>query len=93
MGLPANPRTPTGVPLTPHQLLVAALVAHGMSNVQIAVELDVATMTVKSHIGAALRRAGALNRAHLVAILIRSGQLVWRGDVLVPPSAHEGRAA
>jgi DNA-binding CsgD family transcriptional regulator len=46
---------------------VMALLAEGMDNSQIAQQLAVATSTVKSHLQNMLRKAGAVNRADLIA--------------------------
>jgi DNA-binding CsgD family transcriptional regulator len=46
---------------------VMALLAQGMNNSQIAQQLAVATSTVKSHLQNMLRKAGAVNRADLIA--------------------------
>jgi DNA-binding CsgD family transcriptional regulator len=88
---PAQPRTPTGAPLTLQQLRCAAHAAQGLSNAEIGEEMGLTGLTVKSHMGRALVTAGALNRAHLVAILIRNRQLEFRGGLyplpaIVPPS-------
>lgn len=48
--------------LTPRELMVAQLVAHGMSNRQIARELVVGEATVKSHVHAVLRKLGVRSR-------------------------------
>jgi DNA-binding NarL/FixJ family response regulator len=44
-----------------------ALLAQGMDNTRIAQQLAVATTTVKSHLQNMLRKAGAVNRAELIA--------------------------
>jgi DNA-binding CsgD family transcriptional regulator len=46
---------------------VMALLARGMDNAHIAQQLTVATSTVKSHLQNMLRKAGAVNRAELIA--------------------------
>jgi DNA-binding CsgD family transcriptional regulator len=51
---------------------VMALLAQGMDNTQIAKQLAVAASTVKSHLQNMLRKAGAANRAELIAQFYRS---------------------
>jgi DNA-binding CsgD family transcriptional regulator len=52
---------------TPREREVMTLLAQGMDNTRIARELAVATSTVKSHLQNMLRKAGAVNRAELIA--------------------------
>lgn len=50
---------------TPHQMRVAALVARGKTNKEIAREMDVVESTVKLHVKALCRKLGVSNRVQL----------------------------
>jgi DNA-binding CsgD family transcriptional regulator len=58
--------------LTPREHEVAAMIADGLTNAQIAAELVVAEATVKTHIKHILRKLGARHRAEAVAMFLRS---------------------
>jgi DNA-binding CsgD family transcriptional regulator/tetratricopeptide (TPR) repeat protein len=53
--------------LTPAERDVADLVAHGLTNPEIAARLGVSAGTVKDHVSSALRKLGARTRAELAA--------------------------
>lgn len=57
--------------LTPRQLAVLGLLAHGKANKQIADELSISDWTVKAHISAILRKLGARSRLEAVVIARR----------------------
>ncbi|HET6215334.1 MAG TPA: helix-turn-helix transcriptional regulator [Micromonosporaceae bacterium] len=57
--------------LTPRQLEVLNLVAAGKSNAQIGKHLFISENTVKVHLRLIMKRLGARNRAHAVAIAVR----------------------
>jgi DNA-binding CsgD family transcriptional regulator len=59
--------------LTPREREVAALVAEGLSNAEIAERLTVSAGTVGNHVGHILRALGARNRAHIAAWAVRQG--------------------
>jgi DNA-binding NarL/FixJ family response regulator len=64
--------------ITPRELQVLALVARGLSNVEIAQELDVAASSVKTHVGHLLTKLGCNDRVQLVVFayeheLVRPG--------------------
>lgn len=61
--------------LTPRELEVVGHVSQGKKNPQIARELGVGEETIKSHIKNSLRKLGAKNRAHAVAICLRRGEI------------------
>jgi DNA-binding NarL/FixJ family response regulator len=68
--------------LTPRQNEVLDLLARGMSNKEIARELNIAEGTSKIHTAALLRALGARNRteaAFMAAKLVRSNELAARG--------------
>lgn len=59
----------------PAQLQVIALTAQGLTNCEIATRLGVKPRTVKTRVGLALAASGARDRAGLVALACRAGQL------------------
>lgn len=65
------PRTPP--PLTERETEVLTLVAHGLSNDEIAGTLTISIKTVKTHIGNLLAKLAARDRAQLVIAAYRRG--------------------
>lgn len=59
--------------LTPREREVLAWVAQGKSARQVAEILRIAKRTVDEHVQTAVRKLGALNRTHAVAIALRDG--------------------
>lgn len=59
--------------LTPREREVLALVAHGKSGREIGESLHIAARTVDVHVQAAVRKLGARNRLHALAIALRDG--------------------
>jgi DNA-binding NarL/FixJ family response regulator len=57
-----------GARLSPRQLQVLGGLVRGLSNKEIARELELAEGTIKMHVGAVLRALGASNRAHAAAL-------------------------
>lgn len=55
------------------EVQVLALAADGLSNPEIARELGLSALTVKSHLARMTRRLGARDRAHLVLLALRAG--------------------
>jgi DNA-binding CsgD family transcriptional regulator len=70
VAVPAAP-----VPLSARGRQVLALLAAGYGNKEIAAALQVGAETVKTHVRNVLVALGARNRAHAVAIALRSGLL------------------
>ena len=68
--------------LSPRELEVLALVGEGLTSKAIGERLFVTEETVKSHVANVLTNLGARNRAHAVAIALRSGLLVGLGGTL-----------
>lgn len=65
--------------LTEREREIVALVAHGLSNDDIAARLYVSPLTAKTHVNRAMTKLGARDRAQLVVLAYRSG-LVRAGD-------------
>jgi DNA-binding NarL/FixJ family response regulator len=61
--------------ISPRQLEILRLVAKGMSNEEIALQLDISRQTVKNHMTAAMRTLGARRRGQAVAAAMRAGLL------------------
>ncbi|MFI8912761.1 ATP-binding protein [Streptomyces sp. NPDC053513] len=69
-GAPAKAKTrgtDEGTPLTPRETQVAALVAEGLSNKEIAARLVIATRTAETHVDHILTKLGFGNRAQVAA--------------------------
>ncbi|MCX5371779.1 response regulator transcription factor [Streptomyces sp. NBC_00015] len=69
--------------LTDREREVMALAAHGRSNAEIAAELFLSPLTVRSHIQRAMTKLDARDRAQLVVVAYRSGL------VKPPPAEHD----
>ena len=65
----------TGVALTGREQEVLALVASGLPNKGIALQLGISEHTVKFHVGAILGKLGAASRTEAVTMAVRSGRL------------------
>jgi DNA-binding NarL/FixJ family response regulator len=74
-GRPAPPsgRGPSLDPLTEREREVVALVAEGLSNDEIAERLVVSPATVRTHVGRAMSKLDARDRAQLVVMAFQSG--------------------
>jgi DNA-binding NarL/FixJ family response regulator len=77
--------------LTPRQTDVVALLLQGLSNKEIARELNLSVETVKEHVAAVLRTLNVTSRARAVmAVQWHHGSLAdWRGSR--PPSGASKR--
>ena len=69
---PASPRPSLDV-LTDREQDVLALVARGLANAEIAIELFISTATVKTHVSRLLTKLAARDRAQLVVVAYESG--------------------
>ncbi|MFD7934318.1 response regulator [Streptomyces sp. NPDC059755] len=69
--------------LTDREREVMALAAYGRSNAEIAAELFLSPLTVRSHIQRAMAKLDARDRAQLVVVAYRSGL------VKPPPAGHD----
>jgi DNA-binding NarL/FixJ family response regulator len=75
----ARATAPVGLEhLTARERQVMALVAQGLSNVQIAAHLHLSTATVKTHVARALMKLGVHDRAQLVSVAYETGLVVPR---------------
>jgi LuxR family quorum sensing-dependent transcriptional regulator len=61
--------------LSPRERQVLTLFAHGKSAKSVAQVLEISPRTVDVHSGSIIRKLGAENRMHAVAIAIRAGIL------------------
>ncbi|WP_327038302.1 helix-turn-helix transcriptional regulator [Micromonospora maris] len=68
---PAGPTAPVEAPLTATERRVAAAVAEGLSNQEVAVRLSVSVKTVEFHLRNAYRKLGVRRRTELVRHLLR----------------------
>ena len=68
------------VGLSPREVETVALIAQGLSNVEVAERLHLSTNTLKSHIRQAYRKIGASTRAQAVAWALQHG--------FAPPDPH-----
>jgi len=64
--------------LTPREREVVALVAHGLSNDEIAERMVLSPMTAKTHVSRAMTKLGARDRAQLVVFAYQSGLVAAR---------------
>ena len=64
-----------GTALTPRELDVLRLVAHGLGNKEIAAALELSTHTVKYHLASLLAKLGVRSRTEAVSRGIRTGLL------------------
>ena len=72
----ADPALEAGIELlSERQLEVLSLIAEGLSNNEICLQLDVTLETVKTHVLHVLQRLNARTRAHAVNIAYRNGLL------------------
>lgn len=73
--------SPPDMVLTPRELDVLRLLARGLQNKEIAIELGITGRTTKFHVGSLLRKLGAGNRTEAVAVAAQRGLIHLRpGD-------------
>jgi DNA-binding NarL/FixJ family response regulator len=90
--IPSETRNAALDRVTPRELAVLRLVARGLSNTQIAVELELAPSSVKTHVGHLLTKLGLPDRVQLVVFayeheLVRPGTPDPSVDHVTWPSA------
>ncbi|WP_166845209.1 response regulator transcription factor [Isoptericola sp. BMS4] len=66
--------------LTPREREVVALVAHGLSNDEIAERMVLSPLTAKTHVSRAMTKLGARDRAQLVVLAYESGLVTPRAS-------------
>jgi DNA-binding NarL/FixJ family response regulator len=72
-GRTGAPPVEEGTALTPRELEVIRLMAHGLGNKSIARELGISTHTAKFHVASVLGKLGARSRTEAVSLGIRLG--------------------
>ena len=72
---PEKPTVPAPDPLTPRELEVLSMLARGMSNQEIAEELTIAEVTVRSHISRILDKLHLANRVQATLYALREGMV------------------
>jgi len=70
-------RTTTKAKLSPREIEVLRWIANGKSAWEIGEILHIAKRTVAAHTQSAVRKLGATNRAHAVALALRDGIIKW----------------
>ena len=80
-GFVANPVLPRNPELTSREEHLASLVAQGLTNKEIAAQLNLSEQTVKNHIHSILRKTGSKSRGTIIQFVQRRPS--------VPPSATE----
>ncbi|MEV4641042.1 response regulator transcription factor [Actinoplanes sp. NPDC049548] len=82
---PEGAARPAGLDLlTEREREILVLVAHGLSNDDIAERLHVSPLTAKTHVNRAMTKLNVRDRAQLVVLAYQSG-LVRQGDALPEP--------
>jgi DNA-binding NarL/FixJ family response regulator len=87
--IPSTARDTALAGITPRELTVLKLMARGLSNIEIAREMDLAASSVKTHVGHLLAKLGAADRVQLV-VWAYEHELVRPGEF---GTAHDGAPA
>lgn len=84
-------RTMEGIaaPLTNRETQILTYVAEGNSNKEIAYILKISEQTIKNHVSAILRKLNANDRAHAVALALRSGWISPEERSVIPPESRQ----
>jgi DNA-binding CsgD family transcriptional regulator len=61
--------------LTPREREVLGFLAHGLTTEQVAGELFLSPLTIRSHVRNAMQKLGAQTRTHAVALALREGEI------------------
>lgn len=67
------PANSTHSPITDREREIVTLVGHGLSNDQIAEQLVISPLTVKTHVNRAMLKLGARDRAQVVVTAYQTG--------------------
>ncbi len=78
--------------LTKRKREVVALVAHGLSNDEIADAMTLSPSTAKTHVSRAMIKLGARDRAQLVVFAYQTGLVSTRDPAPRSPSDRHGSA-
>lgn len=68
-----GPPRAAGDPLTPREREVVGLIAGGLSNKRIALELGISEKTVKTHVSSVLSKLGLTDRTQVAVLAVREG--------------------
>src|SRR4051794_37581581 len=79
----------SGSGLSPREIQVLALIAHGDSNAEIGERLMLSPETIKTHVRRIIARLNARNRAHAVTLGIGRG-LITVSSSATPPALSAG---
>jgi predicted ATPase/DNA-binding CsgD family transcriptional regulator len=90
-GQAREPAAGHGLPLTRREYQIAGLIAHGMTNRQIAARLVIAERTVDTHVGRILAKLGCASRAQVAAIITATTAAATTATT--PPGGPAGPAA
>jgi DNA-binding NarL/FixJ family response regulator len=90
---PANPDLERFAELTARECEIVRLVAHGLTNDEIAAQLVISPATAKTHVSRAMLKLGTRDRAKLVALAYQSGFVTYNPANVVPRDHVGGRSA